>query len=62
MSLVQQVQKKTQQAGDISVLTEISSYAIVTSPVARPSLSAAATAPAQPTPDMMQQFYATMKH
>ena len=50
MALVQQVQKIKQQADDISVLKEQASSAIVTPPGAQPALSAAATAPAQPTP------------
>ena len=50
MALVQQVQKTKQQSDDISVLTEQAKSAIVTTPVAQPALSAAATAPAQPTP------------
>ena len=61
MALVQQVQKTKQQAYDISVVIEQAKYAIVTPPVAQPALSAAATAPAQPTPEMMQQFYVMMQ-
>ena len=61
MALVQQLQKTKQQANDISVLTEQANSAIVTPPVAQPALSAAATAPAQPTPEMMQQVYAMMQ-
>ena len=55
MALVQQVKKTKQQADDISLLTEHTNSTIVTPPVAQPALSAAATAPAQPTPEMMQQ-------
>ena len=61
MALVKQVHKTKQQADDISVLTEQSNSAIVTPPVVKPALSAVATAPAQPTPEMMQQFYAMMQ-
>ena len=61
MALVQQVQKIKQQADDISVLTYQANSAIVTPPVAQPSLSVAATSPAQPTPEMMQQLYAMMQ-
>ena len=43
------------------MLTEEANYEIVTSPVAQPTLSAAATAPAQPAPEIMQQFYAMMQ-
>ena len=50
MALVQQLHKTKQQADDISVLTEQANSATVTPPVAKPALSAAATAPAQPTP------------
>ena len=50
MALLQQVHKTKQQANDISVLTEQANSAIVTPPVTKPALSAAATAPAQPTP------------
>ena len=53
--------KYRKKADDISVLTEQENSAIVTPPVAQPSLSAAATAPAQPMPDMMQKVYATMQ-
>ena len=53
MALVQQVHKTKQQADDISVLTEQANSAIVTPSVAQPELSAAATSPAQATPEMM---------
>ena len=59
--MVQQVQKTKQQADDIYVLTEQANSAIVTPPVAQPALSAAATSPAQPTPEMMQQLYMMMQ-
>ena len=61
MELVQQVQKIKQQANDISVLTEQTNSAILTPPVVQPALSAAATDPAQPTPEMMQQVYVMMQ-
>ena len=61
MALVQQVQKTKQQVDDISVLKEQANSAIVTPPVAQTSLSAAATSPAQPTPEMIQQVYAMMQ-
>ena len=43
------------------MLTEQANSEIVTPPVAQPALSAAATSPAQPTPEMMQQLYAIMQ-
>ena len=61
MALVQQVQKTKQQANGISVLTEQANSAIVTPPVEQPALSAAATSPAQPNPEMMKHLYAMMQ-
>ena len=61
MALVQQVQKTKQQADDISVLTEQVNSAIVSPPVVQPALYAAATAPAQTTPEIMQQVYVMMQ-
>ena len=43
------------------MLTEQANSTIVTPTVAKPALSMAATAPAQPTPEMIQQFYAMMQ-
>ena len=54
MTLVQKVQKKL-QADDIYMLTEQANSAIVTPPVAHPALSVVATAPEQPTQEMMQR-------
>ena len=61
MALVQQVQKTKQQADDISVLSKQANSAIVTPTVAKPALSVEATAPAQPSPEIMQQFYVMMQ-
>ena len=43
------------------MLTEQANSEIVTPPVAQPALSAEATAPAQPPPEMMQQVCAMMQ-
>ena len=46
---------------DVVVVLTSANSAIVTHPVAQPALSKAATAPAQPTPEMMQPFYTMMQ-